>query len=189
MKSSHLYLFFILFYIGLSCTNSYSQGFKFGSKNYNDSSFSLEIGVGVPKLISPRNDVNIGDAGIFSAGLRYSPDGSQVGVRGLYSYSTISDSKISGTNHKNMLEIHRLELQGIYMLNDLLYLPDDLSFDLESYLGFGAAFGMPSSISNSNRMLSASVGIRPRLLINNNNLYLYLDASYAGLINQLDRLD
>lgn len=182
MKSSHLYLFCILLFI--SSTASYSQGFKRGFNKYNRSSFSLELGAGVPKIISPKNDVNIGDAGIFSAGLRYLPERSQLGIRGLYSYSNISDSKVSGTNHKNMLEIHRLELQGIYMLNVLLNLPDDLSFDLESYLGFGAAFGMPSSISNSNRMLSASVGLRPRLLINNDNLYFYLDASYATLINQ-----
>lgn len=176
MKSFHLYLFFAF----LLSVKSYSQGFN----RQHSSNFSIELGAGVPKLISPKNDVKIGNAGIISGGLRYQFGGSQFGVRGLYSYSTISDSKQPTTNHNNRLEVHRMELQGVYMLNELLNLPDELNFDLESYLGFGAAFGMPSSISNSNRMLSTSIGLRPRLLINNDNLYVYLDASYASLINQ-----
>lgn len=177
-----LYLFFIALFLTYSEAYAQSLGYKKGFQ-YMDS-YSLELGVGLPKLITPTNDVKVGDAGIISVALRYLPIDKQLGVRAVYSFSSISDASSPATDHDNSLEIHRFELQGVYMLNELLYLPEELNFDLESYLGFGGAFGMPSAISNSNRMLSASIGVRPRLLVNKDNLYVYFDASYAVLINQ-----
>src|SRR5699024_376585 len=74
--------------------------------------------------------------------------------------------------------------QGIYMLDNLLRIPYRSVFEIESYLGLGLALGDPSSSSSLNKMLSGRIGLRPRVLIDNNRTHLYSDASYAALFNQ-----
>ena len=175
-------LLFVLFISVESYSQCLSRGA--GGGRGGSSNFSIELGAGTPIPISPSNDLKLGDAKKVELGLRYLPEGNLFGVRGYYSYSGLSDSGAEPSDHGNSLKIHRIELQGIYMLDDLFNIPDQSIFELESYLGLGAALGKPSSTSGTNKMLASTIGLRPRFLIDNNRLHAYLDVSYGVLLNQ-----
>lgn len=177
----------LLFTLVLVCfltVESYSQCLSRGGGRGGNSSFSIEVGAGMPIPLSPSNDLKFGDAKKGEFGLRYLPEGNNLGLRGYYAYASLSDSGAEPSDHTNKLVIHRAELQGIYMLEDLLGVPNGSIFELESYLGIGAALGNPSSVDGKNKMLSTTVGLRPRFLIDGNRFYVYLDASYGMLFNQ-----
>lgn len=177
-------LFIFLFFIVLSI-DSYSQCLsRGGGGRGGNSNFSIELGAGVPIPITPSNDIKFGDAKKGELGLRYLPQGGNLGIRGYYAYMGISDSGATPSDHGNSLKVHRVELQGIYMLDDLLGVANGSIFELESYLGAGAGLGKPSSSSGSNKMLAATIGLRPRFLIDNNRLHVYVDTSYGMLFNQ-----
>lgn len=180
--SSKLLLTLLIFC--LISVASYSQCFKRGSGHGGNSNFSIELGAGVPLPITPSNDVKFGDAKKGELGLRYLPKGGNLGVRGYYAYMGVSDSGAAPSDHGNSLKVHRVELQGIYMLDDLLGVPNNSIFELESYIGLGAALGKPSSVSGSNKMLAATIGLRPRFLIDDHRLHVYVDTSYGMLLNQ-----
>lgn len=176
-------LFALIFVLGLFGNSAYAQ--SIGQSSYaTPSDFSMELGAGIPVPMTPSNDIGLGDALKGELGLRYLPLYSKWGVRAYYSYASLSDSGTGSSNHSNNLSVHRGELQGIYMLDNLLGIPYRSIFEMESYLGLGLALGKPSSTSSLNKMLSATIGLRPRVLIDNNRLHLYFDASYAALFNQ-----
>lgn len=163
---------------------SYAQCYKRGGNRGGTSDFSLELGAGMPILLSPSNDSKFGDNKKVEFGLRYLPEGGSFGVRGYYSFAGLSDSGAAPSDHGNKLKIHRLELQGIYMLDYLLGIPQNSIFELESYVGLGAALGKPTGSSSSNKMIATTIGLRPRFLIDSNRLHLYIDTSYGMLFNQ-----
>ena len=164
--------------------DTYSQCFSRYSGRGGSSNFSIELGAGVPIPITPSNDVKFGDAKKAELGLRYLPEGSNLGLRGYYAYMGISDSGAEPLGHANSFQVHRVELQGIYMLDAFFGVPNGSIFELESYIGLGAALGKPSSVSGSNKMLATTIGIRPRFLIDDNRLHVYVDTSYGMLLNQ-----
>jgi len=179
--------YFVLITLLLVSIDSYSQCFRNkggGGGRSGSSNFSLELGAGMPLALSPSNDLQFGDAKKFELGLRYLPYGNSFGLRGYYSFTSLSDSKAEPSDHGNSFKIHKVELQGIYMLDRLFNVPESSVFELESYLGVGAALGSPSSRSGTNKMLATTIGLRPRVLIDNNRLHLYFDTSYTLLINQ-----
>lgn len=185
MNISRSNLFFTLLIICFISVEAFSQCYSRGARgNGGRSSFSIELGAGIPFPVSPSNDLKFGDAKKGELGLRYLPEGSNFGLRGYYGYASLSDSGAEPSNHTNKLLIHRVELQGIYMLDDLIGISNNSIFELESYIGIGAALGKPSSVDGTNKMIAATIGFRPRFLIDGNRFYVYLDTSYGMLINQ-----
>lgn len=185
MKISSNTLFFTFLIVVFISVESYSQCYSRGARGSGGrSSFSIELGAGMPFPVSPSNDLKFGDAKKGELGLRYLPEGSNFGLRGYYGYASLSDSGAEPSNHTNKLLIHRVELQGIYMLDDLIGISNNSIFELESYLGVGAALGKPSSVDNKNKMIAATIGVRPRFLLDGNRFYVYLDTSYGMLFNQ-----
>lgn len=183
MKISHNKVLFTFLLVFIIASESFSQSYNRGTHG-GRSDFSLELGAGIPIPFSPSNDLKFGDAKKGELGLRYLPDGNKLGVRGYYGYASLSDSDAELSSHSNKLIIHRIELQGIYMLHELLGVPYGSIFELESYLGIGAAIGNPSSSDATNKMLTSTIGLRPRFLIDNNQFHVYLDVSYGMLLNQ-----
>lgn len=186
MKISIKHLLFVFLLALLSSGKAYSQCYLNTGEGSN---FSLELGAGVLFPSSPSaNDISFGDASKFELGLRYLPKRSNLGLRAYYAYASLSDTKqLLDPTTENMLtqsgslKIHRFEVQGIYMLDELLNLKSS-AFELESYLGLGFAFGKGEA-TVSNNMLSSSLGLRPRYQLSP-KLHLYLDASYTFLYNQ-----
>lgn len=172
--------FFAFIIFCLISVSSYSQCLSCGGST----DFSIELGAGAPIPITPTSGVKFGDAKKLELGLRYLPKERHLGVRGYYAYMGISDSGAISSDHANSLKIHRVELQAIYMLQNLLGVPNNSIVELESYLGFGAGIGKPSSVSGTNKLLTTTVGLRPRFLIDGNRLHVYVDTSYGILWNQ-----
>jgi|SRR5699024_1419287 len=168
-KNKFVLLILLIVFLGVE---SYAQCYM-GRRG--SSKFSVELGGGIPILITPDNKTKIFDNYKAELGLRFLPRDGVLGVRGYYSFASLS---------KGDLEVHRFELHGIYMLDGLLDIPYNSILEIETYVGLGAAFGSPSSSSNSNKMIATTVGIRPRILIYNNRLHVYLDTSYGMLFNQ-----
>lgn len=184
MKDSVSKLLLGLLFASLFVVESYSQCLSRGAGRGGNSGFSIELGAGVPMPISPSNDLKFGDSEKLELGIRYLPEESNLGLRGYFAYAGFSDSGAPPTNHGNKLKIQRLELQGIYMLHNLLGVSSGSIFELESYIGLGAALGRPSSASSTNKMIATTIGLRPRILIDNHRLHVYLDTSYGMLRNQ-----
>lgn len=177
--------FLFLFFLGVFLSiESSAQCHKIVGNRGGSSAFSLEVGAGMPLLITPTNDSKFGDNKKFELGLRYLPEGNNFGLRGYYAFAGLSDSGAAPSDHGNKLKIHRLELQGIYMLDDLLGIPSGSIFELESYVGVGAGFGNSSKYNGSNKLIATTLGLRPRFLIDNNRLHVYVDTSYGLLFNQ-----
>lgn len=176
----------VLFVLGIMMGELYAQCYDFGRGNSGGrSDFSLEVGAGLPFPITPSNDLRLGDALKGELGLRYVPIGSDFGLRVYYSYANLSDSGINQSeNHSNKVAIHRGELQGIYLLDDLLGISWRSAIEVESYIGIGAALGDPSGVDGLNKMIATTIGLRPRILIDNNRLHLYFNVAYGILINQ-----
>ena len=193
--TSPLLLIFLL--IGFISAEAYSQCLVRGPNQGRHSAFSVELGGGLLFPITPSTeDLSFEDAFKIEGGVRYLPENKKLGVRGYYSYSKSSDifmrttgtpPDISTDTVNGNLEIHRVELQGVYILDDLLNIHRRSNFELESYLGVGLALGKASDDSPSSttyRMGSATIGLRPRLRLPIQQLHVYLDASYAMLFNQ-----
>lgn len=161
--------------------DSYAQLYNYG----RNSDFSIEIGGGLPIAISPTNDSKFGDNNKLEFGLRYLPERSDFGVRGYYTFASLSESGAETNGEDKKLKMNRIEFQVLYMLNDLLGISNRSNFELESYVGLGAALGKPTGSSVTNKMIATTIGLRPRVLIDNNRLHAYLDTSYGILINQL----
>lgn len=177
-------LFFVFIIIFLFIEDSYSQCLKSGVSRGARSALSIELGAGIPIPFTPSNNLKFGDSQKLEFGIRYLPEESNFGLRGYFSYAVFSDSIAELTNNENKLKISRLELQGIYMLDNLLGISRRSFFELESYIGFGAALGKSSSNPNSNKILTTTIGLRPRFLIDKRRLYVYLDTSFGMLRNQ-----
>lgn len=184
MKPSASTLLIGVLFACLFVVESYSQCLNRGIGRGGRSSFSIELGAGLPMPFSPSNNLKLGDAQKVELGIRYVPEESNFGLRGYYAYANFSDSGAPPSNHGNNLKIQRLDLQGIFMLQEVLRIPRSSNFELESYIGLGAALGRASGSSNTNKMIAATIGLRPRMLIDNHRLYVYLDTSYGMLINQ-----
>lgn len=172
-KNRFVLLVLLVVFLGIE---SYAQCYI--SNRRGSSKFSVELGAGMPILISPKKDSISFSSKKVELGLRYLPRDNDFGLRGYYSFADLSDDT-------GKLEIHRLELQGIYMLDHLLGIPYNSIFELETYFGLGAALGKSSTpYSSINKMIALTVGVRPRVLIYNNRLHAYLDTSYGMLLNQ-----
>jgi len=171
-KNRFVLLILLVVFLGIE---SYAQCYI--SNRRGSSKFSVELGAGMPILISPTKNPKFGDSKKVELGLRYLPRDNDFGLRGYYSFADLSDDT-------GKLEIHRLELQGIYMLDHLLGIPYNSIFELETYFGLGAALGKSSVRPSINKMIAITVGVRPRILIYNNRLHAYLDTSYGMLLNQ-----
>lgn len=169
-----------------------------------DSKLSIEAGGGVLFPISPstNNSKLFGDTGKLELGLRYKPFRNNFGLRASYSYSGIRDEIMANppaptnpptpptptnppipTSFQGKLEVHKLELQALYMLDELLNISTRSDFEIESYIGLGMALAKGSRVGGNNKVVSSSIGIRPRYRLRT-RLYFYLDTSYAVLINQ-----
>lgn len=184
MKFNSNKFLLIILLVAFSGIESYAQCYKTVGSRGGSSAFSLEIGAGMPILISPTNDSKFGDNKKVELGLRYLPEGTNFGLRGYYSFAGLSDSGAEPSDHGNKLKIHRVELQGIYMLDDLLGVSDGSIFELESYIGLGAGLGKSSRNDATNKMIATTIGLRPRFLIDDNRLHAYFDTSYGMLFNQ-----
>ena len=143
-------------------------------------SISLEIGYGLPLPMNPSNDAKFGDSKKFEAGLRYIPMGNNLGFRVYYSYLDFQDSKNLNPGH---FKVNRFEVQGLYLLNDAFGMDNSGAFELESYIGLGAGIGKGETDSKDN-MISGTIGLRPRILLDTERLHLYVDLSYNMLLEQ-----
>ena len=171
----------LLLAIAFITFESYAQFYNYG----RNTDFSIELGGGMPIAITPENSSKFGDNIKFELGLRYLPETSDFGVRGYYAFANLSESGIETSTKDDKLKMNRIELQVLYMLNDLLAISNHSIFELESYAGLGAAFGKPKGSPIVNKMIATTIGLRPRVLIDDNRLHVYLDTSYGILINQL----
>src|SRR5690625_7184141 len=74
MKFNSNKFLLIILLVAFSGVESYAQCYKTVGSRGGSSAFSLEIGAGMPILISPTNDSKFGDNKKVELGLRYLPE-------------------------------------------------------------------------------------------------------------------
>src|SRR5690625_7077943 len=77
MKFNSNKFLLIILLVAFSGVESYAQCYKTVGSRGGSSAFSLEIGAGMPILISPTNDSKFGDNKKVELGLRYLPERSE----------------------------------------------------------------------------------------------------------------
>lgn len=180
-------IFLLFLFLGLSTTMDAQirkKRYLYGEGPLNN--LSVEFGFGLLHPQKPSNDAKFGESDKIELGLRYKPDRKNFGARLYYGNLGFEDNAQTNTNN---LKIHRIELQGLYILNDALGISNYGDLELESYIGLGAGIG--NGVANDkkikNRLISGSLGLRPRYLIDREKLFVYFDLSYNIFYNQ--RLD
>lgn len=142
--------------------------------------WSIEVDAGLSLPLVPSNHVNIGKATNFGFGVRYQPSSSDFGGRLIYDQGVTKDADFP---KGNKLTLHRFEIQGLYILNRALNLPDYAQTEIESYVGIGGILGKSATGSATNKMGSFSIGLRPRLTLLP-QLKGFIDAAFRMQFNQ-----
>lgn len=142
--------------------------------------WSIEANAGLSLPLVPSNHVNIGKATNFGFGVRYQPSSSDFGGRLIYDQGNTKDADFP---KGNKLTLHRFEIQGIYILNRVLNLPDYAQTEIESYVGIGGILGKSATGSATNKMGSFSIGLKPRLTLLP-QLKGFIDAAFRMQFNQ-----
>lgn len=142
--------------------------------------WSIEADAGLSFPLVPSNHVNVGKATNFGFGVRYRPNSSDFGGRLIYDQGNTKDADFP---KGNKLTLHRFEIQGLYILNRALNLPDYAQTEIESYVGVGGILGKSATRSATNKMGSFSIGLRPRLTLLP-QLKGFIDAAFRMQFNQ-----